>query len=75
MHIDWEMVDSHMEGLRVLSSKRRKITLSIEFICKEVRMWAFFFRERREQLEFYEKTLFWNPWGLPMAADFRAPLC
>lgn len=32
LEIDWEMVDSHMEGLSALFSKRRKITLNIEFI-------------------------------------------
>ncbi|KAK3371034.1 hypothetical protein B0T24DRAFT_304724 [Lasiosphaeria ovina] len=36
LEIDWKIVDSHMEGLGVLFSKRRKITLSMEFIYKEV---------------------------------------
>jgi hypothetical protein len=36
LEIDWKMVDSHMESLSALFSKRRKITFSMEFVFKEV---------------------------------------
>ncbi|KAK3897805.1 hypothetical protein C8A05DRAFT_47693 [Staphylotrichum tortipilum] len=36
MEIDWKMVDSHMESLGGLFSKRRKITFSMEFVFKGV---------------------------------------
>ncbi len=36
LEIDWKIADSHIEGLSALFSKRRKITLSMEFIYKEV---------------------------------------
>ncbi|KAL0929587.1 uncharacterized protein CTRU02_215486 [Colletotrichum truncatum] len=36
LDIDWKLVDSHMEGLSDLLIKRKKITLSIEFIYREV---------------------------------------
>lgn len=34
LEIDWKMVDSYMEGLSALFSKRKKITLNMEFIYK-----------------------------------------
>ncbi|WYZ38365.1 hypothetical protein EsH8_III_000279 [Colletotrichum jinshuiense] len=36
LEIDWNMVDEHMKGLGPLFSKRRKITFSMEIVCKEV---------------------------------------
>ncbi|KAK4148502.1 hypothetical protein C8A00DRAFT_47649 [Chaetomidium leptoderma] len=36
LEIDWNIVDSHMESLSGLFSKRKKITFSMEFIFKEV---------------------------------------
>lgn len=36
LDIDWNMLDSHMEGLGTLFSKKRRITFGIEFIFKEV---------------------------------------
>uniref|UniRef100_A0A8H7NHD5 Uncharacterized protein n=1 Tax=Bionectria ochroleuca TaxID=29856 RepID=A0A8H7NHD5_BIOOC len=35
LDIDWNMVNEHLEGLRNLFSKGRKITFSMEFIYKE----------------------------------------
>ncbi|KAK1839853.1 hypothetical protein CCHR01_17529 [Colletotrichum chrysophilum] len=35
LEIDWDILDSHVEGLGALFSKRRKITLGVEFIYKE----------------------------------------
>lgn len=36
LEIDWQLIDDHLEGLGDLFSKGRKITLSIEFVYKEV---------------------------------------
>ncbi|KAH9203533.1 hypothetical protein DL95DRAFT_472293 [Leptodontidium sp. 2 PMI_412] len=36
LEIDWQQVDEHLEGLSDLFSMGRKITLSIEFVYKEV---------------------------------------
>ncbi|KAK2061324.1 hypothetical protein LY76DRAFT_614430 [Colletotrichum caudatum] len=36
LEIDWDTLDSHMDGLGALFSKRRKITFGIEFVYKEV---------------------------------------
>lgn len=36
LDIDWDMVDSYIEGLAALFSKKKKITFSIEFIYKEI---------------------------------------
>ena len=36
MEIDWHTVDSYLKGLGDLFNKRKKITLSMEFIYKEV---------------------------------------
>ncbi|KAH8742463.1 hypothetical protein F5883DRAFT_610325 [Diaporthe sp. PMI_573] len=36
LDIDWNMLDSHMEGLGTLFSKKRRITFGIEFVFKEV---------------------------------------
>ncbi|KAK2022207.1 hypothetical protein LX32DRAFT_508560, partial [Colletotrichum zoysiae] len=36
LEIDWGTLDSHMEGLSALFSKKRKITFGIEFVYKEV---------------------------------------
>ncbi|OBR02107.1 hypothetical protein CH63R_14408 [Colletotrichum higginsianum IMI 349063] len=35
LEIDWDTLDSHVEGLGVLFSKRRKITFGIEFVHKD----------------------------------------
>ncbi|KAJ0335178.1 hypothetical protein COL154_013770 [Colletotrichum chrysophilum] len=35
LEIDWDILDSHVEGLGALFSKRRKITFGVEFIYKE----------------------------------------
>ena len=36
MDIDWNILDSHLEGLGPLFGKKRRITFDIEFIFKEV---------------------------------------
>ena len=36
LEIDWQLVDEHLEGLRDLFNKGRKITFSMEFVYKGV---------------------------------------
>jgi hypothetical protein len=36
LDIDWNMLDSHLEGLGTLFGKKRRIIFGIEFIFKEV---------------------------------------
>lgn len=35
MDVEWLQIDSHLESLAILFSQGKKITVSIEFICKE----------------------------------------
>ena len=36
MDVEWLQIDSHLEGLAILFSQGKKITVSVDFICKEV---------------------------------------
>jgi hypothetical protein len=43
------MVDSHIEGLSALFSKRRKITFGMEFIYKEVMSSAMTIKDKKKK--------------------------